>query len=67
MSACTGFRAKVNGRSIDIEAAGPSPGRTPTKVPTRHPQKHKNRFMGFKAIWNDRRRLVNASIMILLI
>jgi ribosome modulation factor len=56
MSACTGFRANVSGRSKDIDAAGPNPGRTPTKVPMRHPQKHKNKLMGSRAILKDRSR-----------
>ena len=32
-------RPKVNGRSMEIVAIGPSPGRTPTAVPSRTPAK----------------------------
>jgi hypothetical protein len=48
-----GVSLKVIGRSKDIVAIGPNPGRTPTKVPSRHPLKHQIRLLGWKAIFKD--------------
>jgi hypothetical protein len=46
ITADAGSREKVEGRSRDIAAVGPSPGRTPTRVPRSTPIKQKSKFVG---------------------
>jgi len=46
MMADIGETLKVTGRSKDMVATGPRPGRTPTTVPNKTPTKAKNRWFG---------------------
>jgi hypothetical protein len=46
ISAVTGSKLNVIGRSIAIVAVGPMPGSTPTSVPSSTPTKHHSRFSG---------------------
>src|SRR5690349_19616533 len=57
MSAPTGGKLKVTGRSIAMAASGPMPGSTPTRVPMNTPMKQYIRLTGVTAVLNPRVRL----------
>src|SRR5690242_14321246 len=61
ISAPTGGRPKVMGRSIATVAMVPIPGSTPTRVPTSAPIRHSKRFIGLTATPNPRARLWKSS------
>jgi hypothetical protein len=46
MMAPTGVILKVAGRSMEMVATGPTPGRTPISVPTKTPIKQYKRLIG---------------------
>src|SRR6185295_7282909 len=49
MIACVALRPNVTGRSIEMPASGPMPGKTPTSVPTRQPRNAYHKLLGSKA------------------
>src|SRR6185503_21222321 len=63
ISAPTGGRPNVIGRSIAIVASGPMPGSTPISVPTSVPMRHSIRLVGVAATEKPCARLTNRSMV----
>src|SRR5262249_17718828 len=63
ISAPTGGRPKVIGKSIAMVATVPMPGRTPTKVPTRAPSRQNRTLYGLDATWKPIQRFARRSDM----
>src|SRR5215471_14011789 len=63
MSAPTGGRPKVIGRSMATVATVPMPGSTPTRVPTRAPSRQKPILYGLAATEKPRARFARSSLM----
>src|SRR5436190_2044827 len=62
MSAGTGGRLNVIGRSIAIVASGPMPGSTPIRVPRSTPRKQNQMFCQERATLKPRMRLWKSSM-----
>src|SRR6266850_3758467 len=63
ISAPTGSKLKVIGRSMVMVAIGPIPGSTPISVPTMHPTNARPRFGSVSAVENPSARLENRSLI----
>src|SRR5262245_18187843 len=63
ISAPTGGRPKVIGKSIAIVATVPMPGSTPTSVPTSAPSRQNSTFIGENATPKPRSRFARSSDM----
>src|SRR6266478_4942131 len=63
ISAPTGSKLKVIGRSMVMVAMGPIPGSTPISVPTMHPMKARPRFCSESAVANPSARLESRSLI----
>src|SRR6267142_3896419 len=63
ISAPTGSKLKVIGRSMVIVAIGPIPGSTPISVPTMHPIRHRPTLGSVSAVENPSARLEKRSFI----
>src|SRR5712692_3045236 len=63
ISAPTGSKLKVIGRSMVIVAMGPMPGSTPMSVPTRQPMKARPTFCSESAVENPSARFARRSVI----
>src|SRR5690606_26236562 len=62
ISAATGSRPKVTGKSMAMVAVGPRPGRTPMAVPRNTPSRQYIRLVSVKAVSKPMPRLVISSM-----
>src|SRR5215218_1946972 len=63
ISAPTGSKPYVTGKSIAIVAIGPTPGSTPINVPTMQPRKARPRFCSVSATLKPRPRFARKSLI----